>query len=1098
MSKTFHHYIQKHSFVIYASLWLFWLAALTTYAVTIADIQTHIDRIAWVYKDVDGMNERYDRIARDQGLSDVSLSEYFLGISLLHRTVADYHSRIADYADQKVRDAWGDVPTNPWDTNTWRTNPWDTDTWSVLEPIGNQHLQVQFYGIPFWANGKWTVTRWLKYDWYYGLSNKISEQWPFLCKAWYSTVKDKTRWREINFNTDGWVSNTSTTRTNDLSMTIDFANDVTEMIYKVNCSGTMGGAWKTLENSGTLIVVAPARAVVSSFRVSDNNPAPNESLTFTWQTTGAVGCSIIQLADGGVRFSLPGQVANGTFTRNADGSGRSTYRLICTNAIGEDSSASDIDVAVQTPGTGGDTPTAPSCGTAKDQSFTSAPNTNLCTVWAPSPSPAAVDPANANKWKWTCSLGSQLTTCSANKTSTNQDPNYTVQCGTASNSSFSTAPTYNLCIQSTNPSAPTLNASTNKWNWTCGTSTNSVNCSANFTTVSAVTCGTSNNGSFASAPTTNLCIQSTANPAVPSLNTTTNKWMWNCSSGAQNITCSAAYVAATNTWATNTGTSTPQCWAVNNWKYVVVPTSSLCATGNPQPTIPTLESGSNLWKWSCVASWTPVLCSASKVTLEEYIWDQYAFTPRCVESDKLITLGSMSASNGATSINVDYNPSAICIFPSNFPSNVFNFHTDFVDPVDTKWTDGFYDWKCKWLKKDGTIDIGGATTCRAQKVVDAQCGPYYGVARTSFDELTPGIRWSAVPDSLNSSYCTVGTAMHENGSVALDKSDFWFFHWECRSKDSYVKYCKAPYDQSRVINFSASNKTPTAGQTVTFNWSLPPNTAFVKCYPVYEYRAQANSVYDFYNGSKVLQWSFTDPINKTTVVSLYCMWKTNDVFAQSDLVITVSATTPAAIACQGDSVNGIKSPDNLNTCNFAWWRTDAGNNVSSVTTTGNWTLTGKCGNDGTWAEWSMKCPNKTPTLVSCPAGGATFYSNDGSNRCDASLVQKNAWQSVSIWNGLTILTTWPAATGSASCKADGSWNYIVNCPSKDIAVKTCPGGVVDIPSLPKGLKTCVASWGITPANTSLTVTATNGGSLSARCDANGNWEEASVQSSCKD
>lgn len=51
------------------------------------------------------MNERYDRIARDQGLSDVSLSEYFLGISLLHRTVADYHSRIADYADQRVRDA---------------------------------------------------------------------------------------------------------------------------------------------------------------------------------------------------------------------------------------------------------------------------------------------------------------------------------------------------------------------------------------------------------------------------------------------------------------------------------------------------------------------------------------------------------------------------------------------------------------------------------------------------------------------------------------------------------------------------------------------------------------------------------------------------------------------------------------------------------------------------------------------------------------------------------------------------------------------------------------------------------------------------------
>lgn len=1090
MSKTFHHYIQKHSFVIYASLWLFWLAALTTYAVTIADIQTHIDRIAWVYKDVDGMNERYDRIARDQGLSDVSLSEYFLGISLLHRTVADYHSRIADYADQRVRDAWGDVPTNPWDTNTWRTNPWDTDTWSVLEPIGNQHLQVQFYGIPFWANGKWTVTRWQKYDWYYGLSNKISEQWPFLCKAWYSTIKDKTRWREINFNTDGWISNTSTTRSNDLSMTIDFANDVTEMIYKVNCSGTMGGAWKTLENSGTLIVVAPARAVVSSFRVSDTNPAPNESLTFTWETTGAVGCALIQLADGGVRFSLPGQVANGTFIRNADGSGRSTYRLICTNAIGEDSSASDIDVAVQTPGTGGDTPTPPSCGTAKDQSFTSAPNTNLCTVWAPSPSPAAVDPANANKWKWTCSLGSQLTTCSANKTSTNQTgATNTVQCGTASNSSFSTAPTYNLCIQSTNPSAPTLNASTNKWNWTCGTGTNSVSCSANYTTVSAVTCGTSNNGSFASAPTTNLCIQSTANPAVPSLNTTTNKWMWNCSSGAQNITCSANKTTSPP----QTDPNAPKCGAVNNGVYINAPTTYLCDTGTAQPTVPTLDTATNKWKWSCSGSGQTVDCSARKWDLGTQLW-QFAFSPQCADEDKFISLGGMVATYGTSSISTNYSPERICKIPPNTPSNIFSFLTELVDPVDTIGTDGTYNWKCKGISQNGVVDNGGAVTCQAQKLEDAECGAYANVARTAFDELSPGIRWGPVPTALNKSYCNVGTAMHENGSVALDASDFWFFHWECRSKDFFVKYCKAPYQQSQTINFSASNITPTAGQTVTFNWSLPKNTAFVKCYPVYDYRAQANAVYDFYNGSKALQWSFTVPIDKNMLVSLYCSWKSNDISAQKDISIVVATWTPAAIACQGDSLNGVKSPDNQNTCNFAWWRTDAGKPVSSVTTTGNWTLTGKCGNDGTWVEWSMKCPNKS-AVITCPAGGATFYSNDGSNRCDASLVQKNAWQSVSIWNGLTILTTWPAATGSAACKADGTWNYIVNCPSKDVAVKTCPGGVVDIPS-PNGLKTCVASWGITPANSGARATVTNGGTLVASCNANGDWDEASVRSSC--
>ena len=56
---------------------------------------------------------------------------------------------------------------------------------------------------------------------------------------------------------------------------------------------------------------------------------------------------------------------------------------------------------------------------------------------------------------------------------------------------------------------------------------------------------------------------------------------------------------------------------------------------------------------------------------------------------------------------------------------------------------------------------------------------------------------------------------------------------------------------------------------------------------------------------------------------------------------------------------------------------------------------------------------------------------------------------------------------------------------------------MDIPS-PNGLKTCVASWGITAANSSANATVTNGGTLAAKCDANGDWEEASVRSSCND
>jgi hypothetical protein len=1096
MSKSFHHFVHKHSVAIQISLWLFWLVALTAYAVTIADIQTHIDRIAWVYKDVDGMNQRYDRIARDQELTDVGLSEYFLGISLLHRTVASYHNRIADYADQRVRDAWGVVPDNPWDdnpgdTNTWGTSTWGTNTWGVREPIGNQHLQVQFYGVPYSANSRGTLTRGRDYDGYYGLSNKISEEGPFLCKAWYSTNKAKTMGREITFNVDNGVTNTSPNRTDKLVMKIDQANDVTETALKVTCSGVMGWSWKTLEYNETFNIVSPARAVISSFRVSDNNPAPNESLTFTWQTTGAVGCALIQLADGGVRFSLPGQVANGTFTRNADSSGRSTYRLICTNSIGEDSTASDIDVAVQSSGTGTTTPA--SCGSAKDQSFTSAPNTNLCTVWNPNPSPAGVDPANANKWKWICSLGSSQITCSANKTSTNQTgATNTAQCGSANNGSFSTAPTYNLCIQSSpNPNTPALSTTTNKWNWNCSNWAGSVSCSANYTTVTTAQCGTSNNGNFATAPTTNLCIQSTPNPAVPGLNTTTNKWGWNCSNGSQNITCSANKI--TNT--TQTGSTGPKCGAVNNWVYITAPTTYLCDTGSPQPTVPTLDTATNKWKWSCTGSGQTANCSATKWDINSLIW-QYAFSPQCADEENFITLGWMAATLGNQNVSTNYSPTTICKMPSNIPSNIFNFLTELVDPIDTTGTDGYFDWKCKWITSNGSIDNGGAVTCRAKRVIDAQCGPYTNVPRTTFDELTPGIRWSEVPEALKRSYCTVGNPMHEVDERRLDTENFGLFHWRCVSPDFYAKTCSAPYLQSRDINFTASKTTIQPNENVTFNWSLPINTAFVKCYPVYDYRAQSNNVYDFYLGSKRdRQWSFAANIDKTQVVSLYCIGKTNEVYAQKDIVVTVTSTTPQAVNCRAWTTT-LKSADQQNTCNFAWAQTAAGQPTNAVTTTGGGVLSGKCGTDGSWEEWAVSCPNRT-TAVSCPGGGATFYSEDNSNKCVASLNQSSSGTVLTDRTGLTITSNWPAATGKATCKGNGDWSYQVNCPSTNTTVKTCPGGVEHLKNK-DGSLTCTATWAITKADSWSRTSVTNLWTLRAYCNANGDWDPNTVTWTCWD
>ena len=43
------------------------------------------------------------------------------------------------------------------------------------------------------------------------------------------------------------------------------------------------------------------------------------------------------------------------------------------------------------------------------------------------------------------------------------------------------------------------------------------------------------------------------------------------------------------------------------------------------------------------------------------------------------------------------------------------------------------------INQNGEVD-GNMVECRARKLIDAQCGPYNGVARTSFDELDPGIR----------------------------------------------------------------------------------------------------------------------------------------------------------------------------------------------------------------------------------------------------------------------------------------------------------------------------------------------------------------------
>ena len=100
-------------------------------------------------------------------------------------------------------------------------------------------------------------------------------------------------------------------------------------------------------------------------------------------------------------------------------------------------------------------------------------------------------------------------------------------CGAANGATYSAVPTAYLCSDG---STPSVTGSASKYSWTCGTSS----CNADRITVS-VSCGSSNGGSFANAPVTNLC----SNGTVPAVASGSNQFTWSCG----NNSCSATKIA---------------------------------------------------------------------------------------------------------------------------------------------------------------------------------------------------------------------------------------------------------------------------------------------------------------------------------------------------------------------------------------------------------------------------------------------------------------------------------------------------------------------------------------------------------------------------
>ncbi|MFA5961504.1 MAG: hypothetical protein WC848_02395 [Parcubacteria group bacterium] len=128
-------------------------------------------------------------------------------------------------------------------------------------------------------------------------------------------------------------------------------------------------------------------------------------------------------------------------------------------------------------------------------------------------------------------------------------------CGSATSSSYSTAPTSNLCQTGTNSS---VTPDSGYWNWSCGETCDTVSCQARQSVdLTTCICGSSNGQSFDAAPTSNLCNTGTASSV-----TGTGPWNWSCGESCGTATCSANKTgdSTTNgtgiTFPTNTGLPT--------------------------------------------------------------------------------------------------------------------------------------------------------------------------------------------------------------------------------------------------------------------------------------------------------------------------------------------------------------------------------------------------------------------------------------------------------------------------------------------------------------------------------------------------------------
>ena len=216
------------------------------------------------------------------------------------------------------------------------------------------------------------------------------------------------------------------------------------------------------------------------------------------------------------------------------------------------------------------------CGDAHGDTFTTAPETDLCSVGNES----AVTTGDT-QYTWTCSASSDPTQCMAYR----HTDTVNAECGDANGQNYSSAPTNNLCKPNKGTAGPVTG--TGPWVWVCSSQNGGSNAQCSASWQRNGKCGPSHGVPAASPPTSGLCAIGNAGPVSGP-----NPYKWECAGlgGGVKADCESGPKTSVN----------GLCGASNNQSFYNQPTTNLCTTGTQSAV-----TGSGPWNWNCTGTGIP-------------------------------------------------------------------------------------------------------------------------------------------------------------------------------------------------------------------------------------------------------------------------------------------------------------------------------------------------------------------------------------------------------------------------------------------------------------------------------------------------------------